>query len=89
MFGDARERLFEPSFEEVIARDPEVFVLLFENNVGTAESFTARLVAQPGFGDISAIRNRDVIANPAALSTSSAVSVGGLEMLAGQLNGLG
>jgi iron complex transport system substrate-binding protein len=88
VFEESPERFFEPSIEEFIERAPEVIALLFENNVGTAESFKARLLAQPELADVSAIRSGDIISIPFALSASSPISVLGLEMLADQLDDL-
>lgn len=88
VFEEEPERFFEPSIEEFIDRDPEVMVMLFEDNVGTAESFRAQLLADAPLGGVSALEAENIPAISFSLSTSAPVSVEGLEMLADQLDDL-
>lgn len=60
VFGDVDERVFEVTFEELLARDPDVLVLLHsEGEPGPVEDAITEL---PGAQDLTAVRNGDVMA---------------------------
>lgn len=88
VFEKLPERFFEPSVEEIIDRDPDVLVLLFEVPEGTDAMSLAKLTSSPEFAAITAIRNGDIITLPFALAGSSPGAVAGLEQLAEQLAAL-
>lgn len=88
VFEDEPERFFEPNVEELIERNPEVVVLLFEDDSGTAESNREKLLAESGLDGVEALQAGDIATLSFSLSTSAPVSVEGLEMLAEQINDL-
>lgn len=55
VFADVDERVFEVSAEEVIARNPEVVVLLHVD--GPPQQVRRAFLAQPGIGRVAALRN--------------------------------
>lgn len=88
VFADQDERFFEPSVEEIVSRDPEVVVLLFEVAEGTDAMSLAKLQNSPELASITGLQSGDIITLPFALAGSSPGSVVGLEMLAEQLAAL-
>ncbi len=89
VFAGSPERFFEPSIEEIIERDPQALIVLYDEKGETAEGNRARLLAQPELAEVSAIRDGDILVLPFALSASSPLAVQGLETLADQLDELG
>ena len=58
VFSDATERVFEVSVEELIARDPDVLVLLHQ---GDEDGVAAEIASLPGSEALRALRNGDVL----------------------------
>lgn len=87
-FADQDERFFEPSAEEIVDRDPDALVLLYEVAEGTDAVSLAKLRASPEFSSLQAVREGRVLTLPFALAGSSPGSVDGLEQLAEQLAAL-
>ncbi|GAA5115117.1 ABC transporter substrate-binding protein [Alloalcanivorax gelatiniphagus] len=59
VFGDVDERVFEVTLEELLGRDPDVLVLLHsEGEPGPVED---ALTSLPGAGELTAVRNGDVM----------------------------
>lgn len=78
--GDAHAEI---SLEEIIARDPDQLVLLTYQQ--TAEQARQALLAQPGIGQLRAVRENRVHVHPLAYSKPNLLAFDGLEQMAGQL----
>lgn len=59
VFADVSERYFEPSVEEIIARNPDVLVLLHDQ--GDTAAVRNRFLAIPGVDSMTAVRNNDIL----------------------------
>lgn len=58
VFADVPERVFEVGSEDLIARDPEVLILLHQ---GDADAITSEVLNLPGAQSIAAIKNQAVM----------------------------
>ncbi|WP_235738897.1 ABC transporter substrate-binding protein [Nocardioides alcanivorans] len=80
VFGDAHERVFEVTLEELLDRDPDVIILL--HSTGTSADVTKALTDLPGSSSLAAVRNDAVM--PLLFNfvePPSPLSVRGLEMI--------
>ncbi|MFT2817344.1 ABC transporter substrate-binding protein [Leifsonia sp. A12D58] len=59
VFADVDERVFEVSLEELIARDPDVLVLLYGD--GDPADIKAAVTALPGADSLRAVANDDIL----------------------------
>lgn len=59
VFGDVKERVFEVAREELIARNPDVLVLLYTD--GTPDKVRSAITAMPGANRITAVREQRVL----------------------------
>lgn len=85
VYGDRPERLIEVSAEELIARNPDVIILLLQGEQ-TPDDTSAALSARNGLAGVAAIRENRIIAIPFGYSGPSPVAVEGLEVLHEQLD---
>lgn len=81
VFGDVDKRNFEPSVEEIIARDPQVIILLSQGDQ-TPESVRSLLESRGELGNIAAVRNDDLVVLPFGYTGPSPVAIEGLEIMA-------
>lgn len=58
VFADVPERVFEVGSEDLIARDPEVLILLHQ---GDADAITSEVLNLPGAQSIAAVKNQAVM----------------------------
>jgi iron complex transport system substrate-binding protein len=87
IFGDVASRLFEANSEILIARDPEVIIVLTQGGQ-TPDSVCAVLRDRPELASLTAVRDDRVIAVPFGYSGPSPVAVEGLEVLSDRLAAL-
>ncbi|MGH3353052.1 MAG: ABC transporter substrate-binding protein [Nocardioides sp.] len=79
-FADVDERVFEVSTEDLLARDPDVLILL--HNSGDPKDVEKAITQLPGAEDLTAVRNGDVMAQLFNFTEPpSALSVDGLERI--------
>ncbi|MGW2661610.1 ABC transporter substrate-binding protein [Nocardia tengchongensis] len=88
IFGDVAKRNFEANTETLIARNPEVIILLTQGDQ-TPDSVRRALRERPELASLSAIRNDRVIAVPFGYTGPGPVAVEGLEVLSTKLAALG
>lgn len=84
VFDDVDKRNFEAGIEEIIARDPEVIILLTQGDQ-TEDSVQELLLARAELRDVTAVRNDDVVVLPFGFTGPSPVAVEGLEIMASKL----
>lgn len=84
VFGDVAARLFEASSEILIARDPEVIIVLTQG-AQTPDSVRAALRGRPELASLNAVRDDHVIVVPFGYSAPGPVAVQGLEVLSDRL----
>lgn len=58
VFGDSTERVFEVNIEELVSRNPDVIILLYQ---GDPKGVEEELTKLPGAGDITAVQNDDIL----------------------------
>jgi iron complex transport system substrate-binding protein len=87
IFGDVSTRIFEANSETLIARDPEVIIVLTQGNQ-TPDSVRATLRDRPELASLTAVRDDHVIAVPYGYSSPGPVAVEGLEVLSDRLAAL-
>jgi iron complex transport system substrate-binding protein len=87
VFGDVASRLFEASSEILIARDPEVIIVLTQGDQ-TPDSVRAALRDRPELASLNAVRDDRVIVVPFGYSAPGPVAVQGLEVLSDRLAAL-
>jgi iron complex transport system substrate-binding protein len=87
IFGDVSTRIFEANSETLIARDPEVIIVLTQGDQ-TPSSVRAALRARPELASITAVRDDRIIAVPFGYSGPGPVAVEGLEVLSDRLAAL-
>jgi iron complex transport system substrate-binding protein len=87
IFGDVISRNFEANAETLIARDPEVIIVLTLADQ-TPESVRAALRSRPELASVKAIRDDRIIALPFGYSGPGPVAVQGLEVLSDRLAAL-
>jgi len=58
VFGDDDERVFEVNIEELVSRDPDVIILLYQ---GSPKGVTEELTGLPGAKKLTAVKNDDVL----------------------------
>jgi iron complex transport system substrate-binding protein len=87
IFSDVATRIFEANSETLIARDPEVIIVLTQGNQ-TPDSVRAALHDRPELASLTAIRGDDVIAVPFGYASPGPVAVQGLEELSDRLGAL-
>ncbi len=81
VFGDVAKRYFEPSVEEIIARDPDVLVLL--HTEGEPEAVKSDFLGNPGVDRMKAVRNDDILTMRFEFTDPpTPLSVEGLERIA-------
>lgn len=77
VFADAPDRTFEVSAEELLARDPDVLIVLHSG--GPDAEVTAAITSLPGADGITAVRNGDVMPLLFGFSSpASPITVAGL-----------
>jgi iron complex transport system substrate-binding protein len=59
VFADVNERYYDLSTEEIIARDPDVLILLHVE--GEPEAVKRTFLANPGVDRMKAVRNDDIL----------------------------
>lgn len=80
VFGDVDERVFEVSTEELLARDPDVIILL--HNAGDPDKVEQAITRMPGAEALTAVENGDVMTQLFNFTEPpSALSVDGLERI--------
>lgn len=81
VFSDVDQRVFEASFEEILAKDPDVVILLYVD--GDPEALENALRALPGADRITAVRNDDILVQRFRMTgPPTPLSVDGLENIA-------
>lgn len=84
VFADTDERVFEIQSEELVDRNPDVIVILYQN--ATAEEMTKTVTTTPGADTISAVKEGRVIPQLFNFTEpASPLTVDGLESLSDQL----
>ena len=79
VFSDAAERVFEVSIEELIARDPDVLILLHQ---GEEDGVAAEIASLPGSEALRALENGDVLLQLFNFTEPpTPLSVDGLELI--------
>jgi iron complex transport system substrate-binding protein len=81
IFGDQDKRYIESSLETIIARDPDVLIVLTDVGALTAQ----QVAALPQLASMRAVREGRVLSLPFGLSIASPLAVDGLQQLAEQL----
>lgn len=84
VFRDVDERVFDPTIEDIITRNPDIVILLTQGDQ-TPEGVRESLRNRPELRGITAISNDRIIVLPAGFILPSPVAVQGLEVLAQQL----
>jgi iron complex transport system substrate-binding protein len=85
VFADNTERVFEIQSEELVDRNPDVIVILYQNS--TPEEMTDAVTSQPGASTISAVKADRVIPQLFNFTEpASPLTVTGLEKLSKQLD---
>ncbi|MBH0780234.1 ABC transporter substrate-binding protein [Nocardia bovistercoris] len=87
IFGDVAKRSFESNTETLIARDPEVIILLTQGDQ-TPQSARTALRARPELAPIAAIGADRIVAVPFGYTGPGPVAVQGLEVLDTELAAL-
>lgn len=87
IFGDVAKRSFGANTETLIARNPEVVILLTQGDQ-TPDSARRALLNRPELAQIDAIRADRIIAVPFGYAGPGPVAVEGLEILADKLGAL-
>lgn len=88
VFGDVGKRVFEPSVEEIINRDPEVLVATFvpkESTIPNSEAAAAEVKSRAELATVTAIQDEAVIPFRYAYIEAAPLAVKGLELLADRL----
>ncbi|QLY27904.1 ABC transporter substrate-binding protein [Nocardia huaxiensis] len=88
VFGDVAKRSFQANTETLIARNPEVIILLTQGDQ-TPESARAALRARAELGSVQAISADRLIVVPFGYTGPGPVAVEGLEVLDSKLGALG
>lgn len=88
VFAGADERYFEPSVEDLIAGDPDVLIALYQESLTTEEEAKAALLARGEIGDVTAVRNQDILVIDFFYTGHGVLAIEGLEILAEQLAAL-
>ncbi|MFE3105196.1 ABC transporter substrate-binding protein [Nocardia tengchongensis] len=88
IFGDVAKRNFEANTETLIARNPEVIILLTQGDQ-TPESVRQALHNRPELASLTAVRADRIIAVPFGYAGPGPVAVEGLEVLSNKLGALG
>lgn len=80
VFEDTDERVFEVQAEELIGRDPDVLILLYQGDVtGVKEA----ALEMPGAETMTAVQNNDILTHPFNFTEpATPLSVDGLELIA-------
>ncbi|MGH8931316.1 MAG: ABC transporter substrate-binding protein [Egibacteraceae bacterium] len=60
VFADVDDRVFEIGLEELLARNPDVLILLHVHQ-GSREEITDVVAGLPGAADVTAVRNKDIL----------------------------
>ncbi|NOV96288.1 ABC transporter substrate-binding protein [Isoptericola halotolerans] len=77
VFADTADRVFEVGVEELVARDPDVLVVLYQGDV---EGIVEEVTALPGAAAITAVRDDEILVQPFNFTEpSSPLTVTGLE----------
>ena len=85
VFADTNERVFEIQSEELVDRNPDVIVILYQN--ATAEEMTKAVTTTPGADTISAVKAGRVLPQLFNFTEpASPLTVTGLERLSDQLD---
>ncbi|MFE5285978.1 ABC transporter substrate-binding protein [Nocardia sp. NPDC056611] len=87
IFGDVAKRNFEANTETLIARNPDVIILLTQGDQ-TPDSVRRALRDRPELASLDAIRHDRVIAVPFGYTGPGPVAVEGLEVLSAKLGAL-
>jgi iron complex transport system substrate-binding protein len=87
IFGEVSARIFEASSETLIARDPEVIIVLTQG-AQTPDSIRATMRDRPELASLTAVRADHIIAIPFGYSGPGPVAVQGLEVLSDRLAAL-
>lgn len=90
VFGDVDKEFIEGNTEELIKRDPEVFVLGYGyDGKETFEQAKRKFLAIPGVSDTKAARDGKILGVPASESEPDPYAVSGLERVAKGVAGSG
>ena len=83
VFGDAPQRVFEASVEDLINRNPDVVMLLSygESDAAAKEKF----LRIPGAANLTAVRNNALFVQPYEFSSQGVLAVNGLENMSRSL----
>ncbi|MGH8931825.1 MAG: ABC transporter substrate-binding protein, partial [Egibacteraceae bacterium] len=88
-FADVDEFYFEPSVEELTARDPDVLITLFGyRGVDSADDAKAELLARSEISGLTALREDNIVAVNYQYTGAGYLAVEGLEIMAEQLAAL-
>ncbi len=83
VFGDVEERVFDLSFERILAKDPDLLILVTGAEGGSPEAVKKRFTELPGAKRLTAVRNQDILVQPFALTNlPTPLAVRGLENVA-------
>ncbi|MGH3769700.1 MAG: ABC transporter substrate-binding protein [Pseudonocardiaceae bacterium] len=81
VFGDQNKRFIDSSLEAIIARNPDVLIVLTDDGALTAP----QVAALPQLANLRAVREGRVLSLPFGLSIDSPLAVDGLQQLVDQL----
>lgn len=84
-FADVDKRVFDANIEEVIARNPDVMVLLSYGQ--SDEQAREQFLRIPGAANLAAVRNGALFVQPYEYSGQGSLAVTGLENMAAKLGG--
>lgn len=80
VFGDLNKRIAEVNFEEIVARDPDLLILI--NVKGTPEEIKTSFLSFPGARNLTAVRNDDILVMPFELTDpATPFTVKGFEVI--------
>ena len=94
VFGDVEDRVFEVQAEELVARDPDVLILLYQGSVdgGAAvgapagqapDSITRLITDMPGAESMTAVQDEEIYAHLFNFTEpASPLTIDGLELIA-------
>lgn len=85
VFGDEDGRNLELNVEEIVDRDPEEVIALFQADQSTAESTREELRSREAIADVEAVRNGDILPLDFFFTGHGTLAVEGLERLSEQL----
>lgn len=87
VFGDVDNRVFDGNIEAIIARNPDLVMILSFNE--TAEQAKEKFLRIPGAASLAAVRNNALFVQPYEYSGQGAGAVNGLENMSKNLTKIG